>query len=178
MRNISYLNVDESIERRKLLYKEGVLDKIDFFLYIFMSAVFTYFLYSSYKDLENNNQNELIFNFLLFLVAVFSYYLLYRKFDEYRLKKIETDNSRAVNKQKIIQYAASKGYELYRNSADCIILNEDTTSSSYCITIIILLKNSDVFFTVIRDGFKTNTPTIISHIFIKNDLKKILTKSL
>jgi len=177
MRNISYLKVDESIDKRRLVYKKDFFDKIDYYFYVF---IFLAVLLASYNLLilvDFKNSNDSFFAIIYLLFPIIAFYFLIRKIFEYRLKVIETHNNQELNREKILKYVEEKGFEIYRNNQKCVIFNHDYDRFNHCTTTIVLFKSNNVFYTTIRDGFKTNTPTIISHIFIKNDLNKILTKS-
>lgn len=178
MRNISYLKVDESIDKQRLVYKKDLFDKMDdyFYIFIFLAALLASYNLLSLVDFKNSNDSFFAIIYLLFPIIAFCF--LIRKIFEYRLKVIKTHNNQELNREKILKYIEENGLEIYRNNQKCVIFNHDHDSFNHCATTIVLFKSKNVFYTTIRDKFKTNTPTIFTHIFIKHDLKKILTKSL
>lgn len=167
MRNISYLNINESIKKKRLIHKRDLIDKIDYYTFIFLwisSIVAIFFL------IKDN------YFFCLIIFIILSYFLI-RKIFEYRLKIIKTNNSIELNKERVLKYINERKFELYRNNSKCIIFNESDDNFGHCTTTILFFIDDLVYYTTIKDGFKMNFPTIITHIFIKRDLKKILTKS-
>lgn len=177
MRNISYLNNEESIKKGKLIYKQDFLDKIDFYVFFLVFFISIFMIVNLIRSTDFNKPNDSFFSYLFLLFPLVSFYLLVRKIFEERLKIIKTKNSLELNREKVLEYINKRKLELYRNNGKCIIFNESHDSFGHCTTTILFFKGELVYYTTIKDGFKLNVPNTLTHIFIKNGLKKILTKS-
>lgn len=102
-------------------------------------------------------------------------YVIYRKATEKFFYKLTTPFDRQKNKQVLLSYADKQQFEIYRKSNDCIILNESLGdfNPSYKKSMVFILKDNEVLFTILKDQYKLNLPTLTSHLFLKHDLKKL-----
>ena len=86
-----------------------------------------------------------------------------------------TPFDRQKNKQILLNFADKKQLELYRQTNDCLILSESLGdfNPSYKKSMVFILKDNEVLFTILKDQYKLNVPTLTSHLFLKHDLKKL-----
>lgn len=56
-----------------------------------------------------------------------------------------------------------------------LILNESLGefNPSYKKSMVFILSHNEVLFTILKDQYKLNLPTLTSHLFLKHDLKKL-----
>lgn len=180
MRRIAKINIDQSVSRQKLIFEEEWLDKFDrIVIYLFLSGLVIYpILIIMAADF--NNKNDKIFSLtFLPLVILFGIYVIYRKATEKLLFKINTPFDRQKNRQILLEYADKKQFEIYRRSNDCLIFNESISDFNprYKKSMVFIVKNNVVYFTILKEQFKLNLPTLTSHLFLKSDLKKMFRQS-
>jgi len=175
MRNIENININESLNKQKLVFKEDWFDKFDrFSLYFIFSLVIGVFSFVIFNlKIENTLVTDIIFP----LVILFCIYVIYRKASELSLTKVESLMDSKMNLKLLIDYAEQKQYDIYSKSYDLLILNESSDfNSNQKKTMIFILKDNFVLFTIIQDKSKVNVPILISHIFLKFELKKLFSK--
>lgn len=176
MRRITKIDIDESVLRHKLIFQEEWLDKFDrFVVYIFFSGLIIYPALTIFEADFNNPNDKFISLTLLPLCILFGLYVVYRKATEKLLFTLTTPFDRQKNKQILLDFAEKQQLEVYRKSNDCIILNESLGdfNPSYKKSMVFILKDNEVLFTILKDQFKLNLPTLTSHLFLKQDLKKL-----
>jgi len=107
---------------------------------------------------------------------LFGLYVIYRKATEKHLFKVNSAFDKQKNKQLLLNYAAKYGWQVYKNSNDCLIFNEQTSyfNSRYKKSMIFIVKDNLVLFTILKDNYRLNIPSLTSHLFLKHDLKKLL----
>ncbi len=180
MRELKQLNPTESISKRRLIFEEGWYDK---FNRLTVYVVFSPFIFLPIATLFKEkfvSTNDIFILYFVFPVSIaFGLYIFYRNATEKRLAKIETDLDRQAIRKLLIEYAEKNQFEIYRKSIDYIIINEsfDSLSSAYKKTRIFFVQDNVVLFTIIRDYFKLNIPTLFTHLFLKYDLAKLLKKA-
>lgn len=180
MRRIAKLNIDQSVSRQKLVFEEEWLDKFDrIVVYLFFSGLIIYptILITS-LDIRTNNDKFIAFA-ILPLPILFGLYVIYRKATEKQLFQIKTPFNRQKNKQILLDFADKQQYEIYKKSNEYLIFNEsfDDFNSSYKKSMVFIIKDNMVYYTILKDQFKLNLPTLTSHLFLKNDLKKLFRQS-
>jgi hypothetical protein len=73
-----------------------------------------------------------------------------------------------------IDIADKHKLEIYRKSNDCLIFNKSLDNfNNYKKSMVFILKDNQVLFTILKDQYKLNLPTLTSHLFLKHDLKKL-----
>lgn len=176
MRRIVKINIEESVSQNKLIFQEEWLDKFDrMVVYLFGSGIVLFSILTLNKaDFTNPNEKFIALS-ILPLSIVFGLYVVYRKATEKRLFTLTTPFDRQKNKQILLNYADKQQLEVYRKSNDCLILNESISdfNPSYKKSMVFILKDNQVFFTILKDQFKLNLPTLTSHLYLKHDLKKL-----
>lgn len=176
MRHITKIDIDESVSRNKLIFQEEWLDKFDrFVVYIFFSGFIIYPALTIFEADFNNPNDKFISLTILPLCILFGLYVVYRKATEKLLSTLPTPYDRKKNKQILLTYADKQQLEVYRKSNDCLILNESLGdfNTSYKKSMVFILKDNQVLFTILKDQYKLNVPTLTSHLFLKHDLKKL-----
>lgn len=180
MRHIVKVNIEQSVNKQKLVFEEEWSDKIDrVAIYIFFSGFIIYPLLLIFKA-DFSNSNDKFFSLTILPVFVlFGCYVIYRKATEKLLFKIITDFDKQKNREILLDYADKVKLEIHRKSNDLLIFNETIGdfNTSHKKSIVLIIKDNIVFFTILKDQFRLNLPTLTSHIFLKNDLKKILKQS-
>ncbi|MDP4269491.1 MAG: hypothetical protein Q8909_05135 [Bacteroidota bacterium] len=180
MRNISNINIGESVRRRKLILNEPKCDNSESIMVYITFGTFIFFAFIGLVHFNFTNTDES--NLIVILpigILIFSVYIIYRKATENHLLKIKTPYNDVSIKQLLLEYSNNGSYEIYLNTNDCLILNEtdiitDITNSPYRTTIIILIEDNAVYFTVVKDQIKLNIPVLFTHYIILHDLKKLL----
>jgi hypothetical protein len=176
MRRITKIDINESVSRHKLIFQEEWLDKFDrFVVYIFFSGLIIYPALTIFEADFNNPNDKFISLTILPLCILFGLYVVYRKATEKLLFTLTTPFDRQKNKQILLTYADKQQLEVYRKSNDCLILNESLGdfNPSYKKSMVFILKDNEVLFTILKDQYKLNLPTLTSHLFLKHDLKKL-----
>ena len=176
MRRITKIDIDGSVLRHKLIFQEEWLDKFDrFVVYIFFSGLVIYPTLTIFEADFNNPNDKFISLTILPLCMLFGLYVIYRKATEKHLFTVTTPFDRQKNKQILLSYADKQQLEIYRKSNDCVILNESIGdfNPSYKKSMVFILKDNQVLFTILKDQYKLNLPTLTSHLFLRHDLKKL-----
>ena len=176
MRRISKIDIDESVLRHKLIFQEEWLDKFDrYVVYILFSGLIIYPALTIFEADFNNPNDKFISLTILPLSILFGLYVVYRKATEKLLFTLTTPFDRQKNKQILLTYADKQQLDVYRKSNDCLILNQSLGdfNPSYKKSMIFILKDNQVLFTILKDQYKLNLPTLTSHLFLKHDLKKL-----
>ncbi len=180
MKRISKINIDQSVSRQKLVFEEEWLDKFDrIIVYLFFSGLVVYPILTIMVA-DFNNKNDKFFSLaILPLVILFGLYVIYRKATEKLLFKINTPFNRQKNRQILLDYADKQQFEIYRKSNDCLIFNESIGDFNprYKKSMVFIVKDNVIFFTILKEQFKLNLPTLTSHLFLKSDLKKLVRQS-
>lgn len=177
MRELKQLNIEESITQEKLIFKESWLDKFDtIIIYLFFgwASVIPFIIYFD----PHRNQNETgIFYYVPFLLTLLGIWVIYRKATEKKLIKVSSKFYEDENRELIKVYFNKEKFEKNRDSKRLIIFNEDADfniNPNYKTSYIFLFDKNYVLFTVIKERFKLNLPTLIKHLILKRDLKKLL----
>jgi hypothetical protein len=180
MREIKKLNTEQSISKRRLVFDEGWLDKFNrLAVYIVFSPFIFLPVIMSFKENFVSPNDRFILSYVFPVSIAFGLYIFYRNATEKRLIKIKTSMDRQTIRKMLLGYADKNQLEIYRKSNDCLIFNEsfDSWTLAYKKTRIFFVQDNLVLFTVIRDNFNLNMPTLFTHLFLKHDLTKIFRKS-
>jgi len=177
MRSIRNIQINKSIEKGELVYDESGWDKFDTYTnYVASIALILLALAGLYR-LDQQKGNDLAFTILFVVVALLlGSYHFYRQWAEKKLIKIDSKFRAEEIKGKLLDYAANEEYEIYRQKGYCLILNEttDLTGDRYKRSSIILIRDHVVYFAVMQDNFRLNSPVYTSHLTLKRDLRKLL----
>ncbi|WP_396196144.1 hypothetical protein [Flavobacterium sp.] len=179
MRSLNKLDIEKSIELKKLVYVESWFDKLDrFVIYIFFSwgFILPFLIYfDPYRDYSKTGFEY----YLIFILSIFCAYVVYRKATEKKLCEINSKYDAEENRKLINQYCEQMGYEKYRNSKNIIIYNTESSfniNPNYKISRIFLLNNKSVYITMIKENYKLNIPVLFSQLILKKDIEKITKK--
>lgn len=179
MRSLTNLDIEKSIQSRKLIYDEKGYDKIDIYTnyLVFISLIFFSMLtLMKIKPSANDDFEYIIYACLL----LFGLYGFYCTFTEKNLKEIKFNIHKEEAKQRILEYGKKYHFRISKISANLIFLNEPTSSLSFWgeeRTTIIFFSGQSIFYTVIKNGTKINSPVLLSQHLMRRDLKKILSQS-
>ncbi|HXU27108.1 MAG TPA: hypothetical protein VN698_07740 [Bacteroidia bacterium] len=177
MRRIVKIKVSESIIKNKLIFQEDWTDKFDrFVIYLFFSCFLVYPIISYYDTSSLGPNDRFVLYSFCPMSILFGLYVIYRKATEKHLFKVNSAFDKQKNKQLLLNYAAKYGWQVYKNSNDCLIFNEQTSyfNSRYKKSMIFIVKDNLVLFTILKDNYRLNIPSLTSHLFLKHDLKKLL----
>jgi len=177
VRELKQLNIEESIRQEKLIFKEGWLDKFDTITIYFIFSWATIIPFLVYFDPHRNKSETGIFYYLTFLMTVLGIYVIYRKATEKKLIKISSSFNQEENRKLINEYCIKEHFEKHRDSKNIIIYNEDADfniNPNYKTSYIFILDNNIVLFTILKERFKVNLPTLTKHLMVKSELKKLL----
>ncbi len=175
MRFIKNIDIEESIFRNKLVFQEEWRDKLDrFIVYLFFSEFIIFPAFSVFELDQNNVNDKFVLFTILPLSMLFGIYVIYRKATEKYLITVPTPFDKQKNKQLLITFAEENNLEIYRKSNGCLIFNEslDDFNRSYKKSIVLIPLDNQVLFTILKEQYKLNLPTLTSHLFLKHDLKK------
>ncbi|MCF2218123.1 hypothetical protein H9Q08_02275 [Chryseobacterium sp. PS-8] len=176
MRSLKNLKITKSIESKRLIYNESILDKIDRYTnYLIFGALIYFSIVGLYKITPSANSD---FEYIIYsIVLVFVLYSSYCLFTEKRLKEISFNIHKEEAKRRILEYGKKYHYRISNISNNLIYLNEPINSFSFLDeerTIIIFCKDQSVLYTVIKSGMRINAPVLFSQHIIRKDIRKIL----
>jgi len=177
VRTLKQLDINGSIKQEKLIFKESWLDKFDTITVYFVFGWATIVPFLVYFDPHRNKNETGLFHYLIFLMTFLSIYVIYRKATENKLIKITSSNTQELNRSLINEYCIKENFRKYRDTKDIIIYNEDADfniNPNWVTSYIFLLKDNNILFTIIKERYKVNLPTLTKHLVVKNDLRKIL----
>ncbi len=180
MSNLSYIDTKKSIELGRLIVNKSTLDKVeditDIIVWSTLCIVLISFPTFAYFQVTIQNSNDIFIAFIFFpLMISFGLFSLYRKLIEKRLIKIDTSLSRHKNRQYLLDFFNSKGYEVITKNNDAIIVNiEESLSFNNIWTkeISFLIDDNSIYFTMTKNYPRLNPPVFFSHRYLKADLKK------
>ncbi|NIF04397.1 hypothetical protein F3J23_02990 [Chryseobacterium sp. Tr-659] len=177
MRSLKKLSITESIQSKKLIFEESTFDKFDtittYFGFLVLAGMSIFLL----KDIKPSLNNSLEY-LILICLFIFSIYVLYCKYTEKCLKEIPFVISKEEAKSRIIEYGKKHHYRVSKTSNNLIFLNEATDLYSpgkeYEQTTVVFFTNNAIFYTLIKEGSRSNFTVLISQHLTKRDFKKIL----
>jgi len=178
MRRIVKVDIPKSINKGWLIFQEDLFDKFEqFFRYFFFSIIVIIPCGVIFIG-KFNNADKLFSSIFFPPIILVGVYLIYRTATEKKLIKLVTPYDKKITKQKLLDFAQKKEFEIYRNSNDYLIFNELTNNFStlYKKSMILIIKDHLILFTILQDNYKLNIPTLVSHLFLKHDLKKLFSE--
>lgn len=163
------ISFSKSIKLGKLVFNEGIGEKLNrIILYI---IAFQLFLGSLFILLDENIPKT-FFNVLSLSGAIlFFLYIIYRIYREKKLCKIHTINEAKKNHNFIQDYAINNNYIICHNSSNAIVLQSSFINTMY---IFLFFSKQEIYFGLLKEGFKLDPPVLFSHIRLKRSLKKHL----
>lgn len=181
MRTIKNIDVEKSIAHQKLHFAKSRWEYVDLFLFIVSFAfgfVFCPLVVWAF-ELNYNNPNEKFLGFVVLpLVFCFGLYMTYRKLTEFKLTKIFEHANRDKIHSSILEFARTNEYDIHRKYNYCIVLDQPGMNPNFSKTAFVFISEDSVFYTMIQDGLKLNSPTFISHLLFAWRLKKWLSENL
>ncbi|GAA5085814.1 hypothetical protein GCM10023210_06980 [Chryseobacterium ginsengisoli] len=176
MRSLKNLDIEKSIESKKLVYEESWSDKFDAVGRYFIFSILIFYSFLVFKEIKPSPNNSLDY-FVLSSLLTFCLYSSYCKFTEKNLKEIKFYIHKEEAKRRILEYGKKYKYRISKISSNLIFFNEPINGFSGWgeeKTTVIFFQDQSIFYTVIQNGRKTNAPVLISQHFIRKDFKKIL----
>lgn len=176
MRSLKNLDIEKSIESKKLVFDESWFDKFDTIGIYFIISILIFYIFLVFKEIIPSPNNTLEY-FVFISLLVFCLYSLYCKLTEKNLKEIKFDIHKEEAKRRILEYGKKHHFRISKISSNLIFLNEPTSSISNWgeeKTVMIFFKDQSVFYTLIQNGRNANPPVLLSQHFIRKDFKKIL----
>ncbi len=171
------IDVISSIRKKKLIYPKSFFDYLNFCsnLIIFIAIPYILIMVITKESSMENSNDRFFAYYITPVIIVFSFYLLYRSFVEKNLNYIRSTFSAQKNKERLLLYAAEKGYAVFYRSDDLLIFTEESQFDSNRLKVVVcILEKHNVWFTMFRDNGRANIPTITSHIYLAKDLKLLL----
>jgi hypothetical protein len=180
MSNLSNIDTEKSIADGRLSFNRSRLDKVgqitDTIVWSTLCIAIIFYPTLVYFHFNINSSNDRAFAFVLFpLIILFGLYGLYRKVTENKLIGIDTSSSRQKNKEYLLQFLKLKGYEVFRESKEVVIVNVEESLSFnklWTKTITFIIDDRRIYFTMVKNYPKINPPVFFSHWSLKSDLKK------
>jgi len=177
VRQLNNINFLQSLRAEKLVFDEDWGDALDRTVQYLLWSVLIFFAISFvwHEDLTQVN-NAIVAYGIVPLVVTVATYVCYRKATEYRFALLPTKLPAAGSAALVLEFARQQKLEVFRSSRNLIVLNEPThgVNSTYRKTMVFLLTDGTIRFTVVRDMPKLSFPVLTSHLFLKRDLRRLL----
>jgi hypothetical protein len=178
MRSLKNVQINESIQRKRLIYNESFSDKINKYIIYLVFIALTYFSIIGMYEIKPSANSD--FEYIFYIsIFIFGSYISYSTFTEKKLKEISFSIRKEEAKRRVLEYGKKRNFRISEIASNLIFLNEPTTSISRLDeekTTIIFFKNNSILYTVIQNGTRINTPVLLSQHLIRKDLKKILSQ--
>jgi hypothetical protein len=180
VRNLSNINIKESIRRKRLVFKENFSYIINIsFIILYFSLAFAMSIAFNYQWLTSDGLDIFTNLLLLPLISFLCLCIVWRKLSEKRLAQIQTNSKKEDTIRTLVEYARSRKYSLYMRSPQCLIFTMpssmiDIFSFTQYKSFIILLDEDRILFTILTKGARLDLPVLFTHLIIRNDLKKLL----
>ncbi|MCJ8155282.1 hypothetical protein MKJ01_16070 [Chryseobacterium sp. SSA4.19] len=175
MRRLDNLDIERSIQLKKLIFNENNSDGLNRALSYSMFSGFV--LVSLIMMIDLITSHDIAFpEFFFFPIMIFGLHGLYCQFNEMKLKEIRTNIQPEEIKRRIAEYSRIKNYRTYEAADYLLFLNEPTYegSSGYEQTTFIFIRNEKILYTVLKETTRFNTPVLFAQYFKARDLKRIL----
>lgn len=178
MANLAYIDLEKSIETGRLVSKPDWFDMVDKFVFSMLMVSLIGYPLLIYFTHEIKNANEKALGYVLFpIIILFGLYSLYRKLTDTTLLTVETGFDKQKNKEHLLDFITQKGYEIFRQSKDIIIVNSEESLSYNNIwtkTITFIISDRKIYFNIVKKYPRLNPPVLFTHLSLKADLKKFL----
>ena len=178
MANLSYIDIEKSINTKRLVYKRSWIDTLDKIVFSMLCISLVAYPILLFFQLDINNPNERALAFTIFpLTILFGLYGLYRKLTETKLLRIETALARHKNKEMLLAFLKYRGYEIFRQNKDVIIAADEeelSVNKIWTKTITFIICDRAIYFNMVKNYLKLSPPVLLSHLFLKRDLKKFV----
>ena len=180
MRTIKNIDIKKSIATEKLQYSKSWEDYLNTIIFVF-TALFGFILcpiliIAFELDFAYQNDKFLAY-FILPLLICFGVYSLFRTWTELNLNKITTSLTQKKNQEIVLEFASKNEYEIRRKYNHYIVIDIPKMNSNYAKTAIVFVMDDYIFYTMIQDNFKINTPTFFSHLLFARRLIKWFSKN-
>lgn len=135
MRQLKKLDIHKSILHKKLIYEEGFFDTSDsifFYLINFITIVGSILIWKVHF-----NPNDKFIIYITPFLIFYCLYSIYRKATEKKISILETPFDKERNKQILFEFGKKRRYDIYRDTKDCLILNEPNNyfNSTYIVNL-------------------------------------------
>lgn len=175
---IADLNFEQSLLRKRLVFKSSSSYKFDLIFQIIINVVSWLFMSMILVNYATYDRNGKSFVYAFVVIILLVNYLLYLKLTEKRLSVLQTNNTATSNRNSILALAKQEGWTIKRDSRNIIITFEDCgdigLGNSKKHTRIFLLTGNEVLFTIFTEGRRVNAPSPFSRSYLKSDLNKAL----
>ena len=169
MRRIVKIEIDKSIKSRTLIFSEDWYEKANQIAAYFVFALGIYICGSVY--FEKMTANDEFIKYISPIGIVFFIYCIYRKVVEKKLTIINTSFNTETSHKFLLKFAQSKSYEISRESKQCLIFNDNGYILSQTISMVLLICDNKIYFTILKQGFRMDPPVLFSHISLKKELE-------
>jgi hypothetical protein len=170
MRRIVKINISKSIKDEKLIFFESWPEKLDL-LFTYAFFIFGVYILASIYFTKKQPLDTFL-KYLIPLIILFIIYCIYRKIAENKLIEIKTNFDKKTNVKILLDFAKNKKYEVFRESKECLIFNENGYILSNTTSIVFLICENKIYFTILKQGFRIDPPVLFSHFTVKKELKK------
>jgi len=162
----------KSITLQKLVYKERWLDFIDYLIIYSIFGFIVVFCITEFKEDFMNRNDKLTSTVVFSLLTLSCLYVIFRKATEKNLIKVKTHLKIQNNKKILMEFANRRQLGIYYESENFLIFTEVINLyPRWDNSIIFIISGNFILFTILRD--RPLMPTLGSHLFQKQDLKKL-----
>lgn len=173
------INIDfeQSLLRKRLIFKSSCSYKLDLIAQIVINVVMWLFLGINFVNYATYDRNTKSFLYAFVVFILIFNYLLYLKLTEKRLSVIRTSNPEAVNRGRILTLAKQEDWITRKKTKNIIITFEDCgdrgLGNNKQLTRVFLLSGNDVLFAVFTERNRVNFPGLFDRKEIRSDLSKV-----
>jgi len=174
------INIEESILKKRLMYKVSFDHRLNrlTFCALILSLMFSFSMLMVHETLSTLNAAEITYMICLVIFIVFGCYGFFRVITERNLMRIESENTLKGNIGLLAEYGKKSGYEVHKQSSNCLILTESYLSGwpSYrayrCY--VFILEEGCIYYCSIKTGGKAIAPSLLDHWIVLRDVKKMV----
>jgi len=180
MIDISCINKEQSISTGRLIRKHSWVDFFDKIAFSIVAGVFIF--YGVFTEIAIR-VDGIFTGFLIYIVAPFSIligvYCIYRKIFENNLEYVQTNLSKNENKEILKKFLEKYKYIISQQDDDAILVIDEHLLSFNGLwrkKYYFLIVNQCIYFNIAKLYPIISPPVLISHLILKSDLKKFVSK--
>jgi hypothetical protein len=180
MSDISSINIEQSIYKRRVIRKYDWVDYLDIVVFCFVISVLLFYAVIGEIQL---NVDGILTGFLLYVVAplfmVFGVYCIYRKIFENNLLCVHTVSGKLGNREGLEKFIKKNNFIISEEADDIVIvIDEDMLSYNglWRKKYLFLVGSDGIYFNIVKLYPIISPPVLFEHLLLKYDLKRFLFK--